>query len=162
MVHDIPQIQRIAAVTWPVTFREILTPEQLAYMMEWMYSTDALRRQMEEQGHVFLLATRTDVAEALPIGYTSYEPGYSGTRTTKIHKLYVCPDVQGLGVGRAFLDTIRATAAAARQQTLTLNVNRYNRAIGFYERYGFVVVGTEGIPIGEGHMMNDVIMELPV
>lgn len=45
---DIPQIREVAAVAFPVTYREIFTPEQLDYMMEWMYSEESLRRQFRE------------------------------------------------------------------------------------------------------------------
>jgi len=44
--------------------------------------------------------------------------------------------------------------------SLTLNVNRHNKARFFYEKYGFVIIGEEDIDIGEGYFMNDYIMEL--
>lgn len=43
--------------------------------------------------------------------------------------------------------------------SLGLNVNRYNKAKGFYERLGFNVIGEENIPIGNGYFMNDYVME---
>ena len=161
-VHDIPRIQQIAVDTWPATFGAILSHEQIQYMLEWMYSTESLRQQMEKEGHLFLLATHDHHADDRAVGYASYASHYLTPHTTKIHKLYVRPDGQGLGIGRMLLDTIRTAAAAAGQETMTLNVNRYNPAIQFYERYGFTTIGTEDIPIGNGYLMNDVIMTLRV
>ena len=48
---DISLINELATETFPYTYREILTPEQIDYMMDWMYSPESLRRQMEEEGH---------------------------------------------------------------------------------------------------------------
>ena len=40
----------LATEAFPYTYREILTPEQIDYMMDWMYSPESLSRQMEEEG----------------------------------------------------------------------------------------------------------------
>lgn len=37
-LKDIPIIQEIARVTFPVTYRDIITPEQKDFMMEMMYA----------------------------------------------------------------------------------------------------------------------------
>ena len=55
-VKDIPTIRQMASVVFPATYKEILTPEQLDYMMEWMYSEESLRKQMEEEGHIYFIA----------------------------------------------------------------------------------------------------------
>lgn len=69
--EDIPLVQRLAEATFPVTYAQILTPQQSDYMMDWMYSTDSLRRQMLEEGHVFFIGQ--DVrGEA--VGYVSVQP----------------------------------------------------------------------------------------
>ena len=41
---------------FPATYKEILSPEQLDYMMDWMYAPDNMRKQMEEEGHVYFIA----------------------------------------------------------------------------------------------------------
>ena len=53
---DIGLIRQMAATAFPATYRHILSPLQLDYMMEWMYSEDSLRRQMECEGHVYFVA----------------------------------------------------------------------------------------------------------
>lgn len=50
---DCALIQKLAQQIFPVTYKDILTPEQTDYMMEWMYSLDNIRKQMEEEGHVY-------------------------------------------------------------------------------------------------------------
>ena len=44
--EHIINIQALAKVAWPVAFAEILSPKQIGYMMEMMYSDEALREQL--------------------------------------------------------------------------------------------------------------------
>ncbi|WP_157603288.1 GNAT family N-acetyltransferase [Spirosoma telluris] len=158
--EDLPLIRDIAYQTWPNTFGEILSPAQISYMLEMMYSLDALTTQINEKKHVFLLAKNTDTDEYL--GYVSYELDYTGQPLAKIHKIYLLPASQGKGVGRLFIDQVGAIALAHQNTRLGLNVNRYNKAIQFYERMGFLIVGTEDIDIGDGFLMEDFVMEKPL
>ncbi|UFH51897.1 GNAT family N-acetyltransferase [Spirosoma sp. KNUC1025] len=154
---DLPVIQTIAHQTWPSTFGEILSPSQIRYMLEMMYSLDALKSQINEKKHVFLLAKDEISNEYL--GYISYELHYKGESVTKVHKIYMLPASQGKGVGRLLIDNVAERAIQQADNRLGLNVNRYNRAVQFYERMGFVVIGQEDIDIGDGFLMEDFIME---
>lgn len=158
--QDFPLIRDIAYQTWPTTFGEILSPAQISYMLEMMYSLDALNTQINEKKHVFLIAKNTDTNEYL--GYVSYELNYTGQPLTKIHKIYLLPASQGKGVGRLFIDQVGAIALRHANTRLGLNVNRYNKAIQFYERMGFSIVGNEDIDIGDGFLMEDFVMEKPL
>ncbi len=155
--EHLPIIRDIAYRTWPDTFGAILSPEQIHYMLEMMYSLNALREQIHEQGHGFLLAKESESDDYL--GYVSYEPDYKGQPTTKIHKLYTLPASQGKGVGRLLIEDVAEVARQRGNDRLSLNVNRNNRAVGFYERLGFYVAGEENIDIGNGFLMEDYVMQ---
>lgn len=154
-VEDIFVIRSLAGVVFPQTYQHILTSEQVVYMMDMMYSADVLKKQMEESGHHFLLAE--DGGEYL--GYFSYELNCKNTGTTKIHKIYVLPSAQGKGVGRLFIDAIIDIARKADQSKLSLNVNRFNKAVDFYKRIGFEVAEVMDLDIGNGYLMEDYVME---
>lgn len=158
--QDLPVIRDIAYRTWPATFGEILSPAQIDYMLNMMYGLDALRAQIEDKNHVFLLAQETDSNEYL--GFISYEFDYKDQSKTKIHKIYLLPASQGKGVGRLLIDKVAVLAMERNNPSLSLNVNKYNKAIQFYERMGFATVDTETIDIGEGFLMEDYIMEKPL
>ncbi|OIN57769.1 GNAT family N-acetyltransferase [Arsenicibacter rosenii] len=155
---DIAAIRRIAHQTWPETFGAILSAEQIAYMLDWMYASQALEAQMTTGGHQFFLAM--DGEE--PVGFVSCQPDYKDTPTIKVHKLYILPDQQGKGVGRLLLEKVAGVAKKQGNTTLSLNVNRYNKAVAFYEKTGFSVAGQENIDIGNGFLMEDYIMEKPL
>jgi ribosomal protein S18 acetylase RimI-like enzyme len=154
-VADAPLIRQVALATWPATFGDILSAQQIDYMLEMMYSLGALRGQMAEQNHRFLLAQEAGQC----LGYLSYETDYQGLPKTKVHKVYVLPQAQGRGVGQLLFARVYGLAAAHHNPTLTLNVNRNNAAIRFYEKQGFVKVAEENIDIGQGFWMEDAVME---
>lgn len=155
--NDIPVIQMLAHKIWPDAYAEILKPDQLAYMLDFIYSPASLQRQMNEQQHQFLL---THIGEE-PVGFAAYskiaEPG-----TYKLHKLYVRTDIQGKGLGKALLDTVISDVKKLNGTHLHLNVNRFNKARFFYEKLGFQIIREEDVDIGNGYFMIDYVMEKPL
>lgn len=153
------EIQRVAQVAFPSTYEQILSPEQLDYMMDWMYSEASLRRQITEEGHRYFVARTT---EGTVVGYVSIQP--EGEAVYHLQKIYVLPEWQGCGVGqRLFARALQEVRAALPQGgRMELNVNRSNRAKGFYERMGMRVVREGDFPIGGGFFMNDYIMGMEV
>jgi diamine N-acetyltransferase len=158
--NDIPIIQDIAYRTWPVTFAGILSPDQISFMLEKMYSADALKYQMEVKSIRFLLAK--DELEGT-IGFLSLETSFEGLSMTKIHKLYILPEAQNKGVGRALINRAAQIAKNKENHLLQLNVNKYNStAINFYKHIGFLEAGAEEITIGNGYVMDDLILEMKI
>ena len=153
--EDIYTIGYLAQQIWPIAYREILTKQQLQYMLELLYSPDALKKQMANH-HVFLLAERDED----PVAFASYS--LVSPLNYKLHKLYVLPYLQGKGVGKALVDFILEEIMPLGAKKLILNVNRHNQAKIFYEKLGFKVIGEEDVDIGNGYFMNDYVMELIV
>lgn len=185
---DIPAIQRVADIAFRHTYAHILSPAQLDYMMDWMYSTESLTHQIADPGKHFLLAeddapnapNAPDVPNvpdashapdaphadaSFPIvGYVSFEPEDTlpdGRPLFHLQKLYVLPDYQGHGLGRALFtavtDALRTTCGHAR---IELNVNRHNPAVTFYRHLGLTCAREGDFPIGHGYYMNDYIYAL--
>ncbi|MDO4950176.1 MAG: GNAT family N-acetyltransferase [Bacteroidales bacterium] len=156
-LSDIPLIQHIADVAFRDTYKEILAPQQVEYMMDWMYSAESLERQMTAEGNTFFLAGTYGYASVRPDGTTP-----EGLPLYHLEKLYVLPSRQGRGIGRALFEKVRAFVAheAGGRAVMELNVNRCNEALGFYRRLGMSIVRSGDFPIGEGFYMNDYIMRL--
>lgn len=53
---DITLIHELACQAFPATYRDLLSREQIDFMMDWMYSPANLEKQMEE-GHVYFIAS---------------------------------------------------------------------------------------------------------
>lgn len=158
-LKDIPIIQEIARVTFPVTYRDIITPEQNDFMMEMMYSTDSLTRQMEVEHHTYLIAC----LDGKPAGYVSVQPlteKEEGMDVVELQKIYVLPEFQGKHIGKflfneaeKFIKRLHPTPCM-----MELHVNRHNRALGFYEHQGMRKLRQGDYPIGNNFFMNDYIM----
>jgi diamine N-acetyltransferase len=148
-------VQDLAHRTWPATFQNILSPDQIEYMLELMYSLPALTQQVREKGIIFILAKEGNDY----LGFAAYETNYNRNPATKLHKIYVLPQAQGKGVGKALMDYVIRIALQHHNDVLLLNVNRGNPALRFYQKVGFSIIAEEDIPIGNGYQMEDYIME---
>jgi|CZCB01.1.fsa_nt_gi ribosomal protein S18 acetylase RimI-like enzyme len=156
---NIPDIQKISAVAWPHTFKDILSEKQIAYMMHWMYSDESLREQMEKQHHRYVLAKEGEEF----VAYLSYEPNCENTGKTKIHKIYILPSHQRKGIGKRLFDFVLTQARETGEKAVYLNVNKNNKnAIAFYQRMGFYRAGEEVNDIGNGFVMDDYVYEKPL
>lgn len=142
---------------WPVAYGEILTMAQLDYMIDKFYNETALL-ELIDKGHVFYLAQDDNNNY---VGFVSYELN-SEPNKAKIHKIYVLPETQGIGLGRQFFELVKEKAIENNQKAIFLNVNKYNHAIHFYTKLGFTKVKDEVIDIGEGYVMDDYVMEIKI
>jgi len=152
---DVPLIQQLAEATWWPTYSPILKDEQIRYMLDLIYSHEALTRVMADGSQQFILLFEGNVAQ----GFAAYGPYENGA--VKLHKLYVLPENHGKGFGRILIDEVKRRVKANGIQTLVLNVNRYNNARTFYEKLGFTVTQEVDVAIGP-YWMNDYVMALPL
>ena len=127
-------------------------------MIDTFYNETALRKQIEDKGHVFYLAQ--DDKDNY-VGFVSYEINCEPHKT-KIHKIYVLPESQGTGLGRQFFELVKDKATENNQKAIFLNVNKYNNALHFYTKLGFAKVKDEVIAIGNGYVMDDYVMEVAI
>ena len=59
-LEDIALINELAWIVFPHTYKELLSPGQIEFMMDWMYSPTNLHKQMTEDGHIYYLAFQDD------------------------------------------------------------------------------------------------------
>jgi ribosomal protein S18 acetylase RimI-like enzyme len=150
---DLATVEQLAREIWPVTYGPLLTAEQLEYMLDLIYNNAALRNQMLNQQHTFLMVEQDGEPVAFA-AYSTVEPGIS-----KLHKIYVHQKTQGQGIGKQLVDYIVSQLQPQNIHTLRLNVNRQNKARFFYEKLGFEITKEEDIDIGNGYFMVDYVME---
>lgn len=157
-LSDLPIIHDLARAIWPYAYGEILSVGQLDYMLDKIYSLTSLQNQFLRLQHNFVIA----LDDATPVGFASFSPKEGHSSVYRLHKIYVLPQQQGSGTGKLLLEYIIAFSKENGATTLELNVNRYNKALYFYEKQGFTIAGEADIDIGAGYFMNDFIMELKI
>jgi ribosomal protein S18 acetylase RimI-like enzyme len=148
----IESIRLVAQEVWPKTYLSIIGQEQMDFMLEWMYSASSLQEQMNDAHTEFLVVKKGEQV----FGFASYT--LSEESKSKLNKLYVLSTAQGLGLGKLLLQEVEKRSAQRGASVLELQVNKYNEAKSFYEKYGFTVKEAFVFDIGHGYVMDDFVM----
>lgn len=156
-LSDLQLIQDLAEKIWWPTYASIITTEQIRFMLDTIYSHDAMQKVMNDGSQKFLLLEDERGAQA----FASYGPRKEDSSIYKLHKIYVLPENQGKGYGKMLIDEICRRIQQTGSNTLDLNVNRDNKAKSFYEKLGFKIIYEEDIPIGP-YWMNDYVMRMVI
>lgn len=156
-VNDIDAIHSLAHRIWRISYKEMISPQQMDYMLNKIYSHESLQYQLEKQQHTFIIANNDNN----PVGFAAYFPKYDiDPAIFRLDKLYVLPDQHGKGIGKKLIDHIISIIKPQGAALLELSVNRKNKALSFYQKLGFIITKEVDVPIGEGYFMNDYVMTL--
>jgi diamine N-acetyltransferase len=150
-LSEIGIVQTLAREIWPLVYSDMISSTQISYMLNWMYSHEKLRQDMES-GVQFMLTSFNN----RPIGFVAFE---MKQQETFLHKLYLHPKFHGNGHGKELLKRVESQCRDNNSKTIRLTVNRSNKAIEFYIAQGFVIEKEKDFDIGNGFWMNDYIMK---
>ncbi len=153
--ESLQTVRDIASVIWPETFAEILSPEQIRYMMKMMYAPEVMEKELASGYHFEVLK-----ADGVPAGYIVYSPYEKHPGTAKLHKVYLLSNYHGQGLGQKMLEQAQSRCRELGFSCILLTVNKKNeRAIRAYQRNGFRTAESVKVPIGQGFFMDDYIMQ---
>lgn len=148
--QDIQLIAELANSIWRKHYVDIITIQQIDYMLKTMYSTESILHQMAE-GHIFTMVYLNEKA----IGYAS--TSNTDKRNYTLHKFYISPDYHGNSIGSKLFNHL--FSELIHFQSIQLTVNRQNyKAINFYFKNGFIIKEIADFNIGNGFFMNDFVM----
>lgn len=151
----VAQIARLASEIWTEHYTPIIGAAQVAYMLEHFQSEAAIEAQIGEGTSYFLLLWQED-----PVGYLAFYPKEGDLF---LSKYYIQKSVRGKGLGREAMHFTASEAARLGLDRVVLTVNRNNRAsIQAYQKMGFQNMGTMIQEIGNGYIMDDFLMALPL
>jgi ribosomal protein S18 acetylase RimI-like enzyme len=154
---DLPKVRDLAERIWRSSYAGLLSPGQIEYMLDWMYSLERLRRDWTS-GVVF----HWPIVDQIPVGYMATQTDPHAA-VLHLHKLYVLPQFQGKGLGGRLLEHAFQAATQVGCRTVRLHVNKGNlRAIACYHRHGFLKEASVVNDIGGGYFMDDYVMVRPL
>ena len=113
-LEDISTIRDIAYRTWPSAYKEILSVEQLNYMLEMMYNPQTLENQFNNPDYHFLLSKENNTTT----GFASYSY-LQELGLYKLHKLYVLPEKQSKGHLKTTLINLQLWTKAQLKLSIT-------------------------------------------
>ena len=156
--EEYAEVRALAETIWPVCYKDILSVEQIDYMMDMMYSESVISQEISEGVHYSFVEVEGVIA-----GYLAWGPWHSVEGTAKLHKLYLLSEKQGRGIGSCAIELVKEAVRSAGCSRLRLNVNRQNaHAIKCYTSNGFTMVQLENNDIGNGFFMTDYVMETKI
>ncbi len=151
---DIATIQNLAENSWNFAYANIITQEQIAYMLDLMYCEKTLNQHFENPNYQYYLIQENDEA----LGFIGFE-FHQEPQTTKLHRIYFLKEAQGKGFGKKAIYFAINEAKKVDDKRIILTVNKNNTAQKFYESLGFRVYDEAIFDIGNGYVMDDYLME---
>ena len=150
------RVRAVAEAAWPPTYAGIIPPEQIPYMIERMYSAEAVEQAAADHTPYFLV-----LADGADAGLLSYDETPRADGACELHKIYTLPQYWGRGIGNMLLLRAIDAARTAGAIAIWLRVNKNNRrAQKAYRRAGLTQWRAICSDIGEGFLMDDYVFGL--
>lgn len=131
---DIAAVSALLARTWHDTYDAVLGVDRVAALTREWHAPDRLADELGRSGRVFL------VAEAGGALAGTASASDRGDGILSVDRLYVAPEMQGKGIGRALFSA--ALRAFPEASIVRLEVEEKNaRACRFYETWGLSATG---------------------
>jgi diamine N-acetyltransferase len=162
---DIEALAVLAAQTFREAFAGDNAPDDINSYVSEAFSAERLRSEFADARNQFVLAFLGE--REAPVGYAKLRMGRAdasvqGPDPIELERLYVLRSALGRGIGAALMRACLDAASRGGHRTLWLGVwERNARAIAFYERWGFEVVGDHAFHLGSDEQ-TDLIMERAV
>lgn len=156
---DAALLTELGTSTFAETFESANTPDDFAAYMATAFGEDIQRAELEDPDTTVLFAERDGEA----IGYVMLREGPVPSGITaddalQIVRLYARQRVLGRGIGAALMQRALAEAAGRGKDAVWLGVwDRNDRAIRFYESWGFHRIGSQPFLLGSD-LQNDLVM----
>lgn len=147
---DLEIISNLAKKIWNQYYSEIISQEQIDYMLANMYSLESLKNQTQEKNHRFYFIEENDTQ----VGFISVHS--ENEQDWFLHKFYIDQTLAKKGIGTKAFKNLRKLL---QPKTFRLTVNRQNyKSINFYFKNGFKIEKVADFDIGNGFVMNDFVM----
>ena len=161
---DAELLSRLAARLFDQTFGPVNDPADMRAHIAANFSVDAERHALDDPDRIVWIAEDDGHAA---FGYAmlrrgSTAEGVTGKKPAEVQRIYVDAAWHGHGAGHALMRACIEHARAWHCDVLWLGVwERNPRAIAFYEKSGFRVVGRQSFQLGRD-LQQDFVMALPL
>ncbi|RYU84425.1 GNAT family N-acetyltransferase [Hymenobacter persicinus] len=156
------QLAELGRQTFQETFAATNTAEDMVAFLAENFSPEKQLAELQDPQTTFLLG---QMVQEL-VGYAKLrtdselglEPGKPAAGRLEIERLYVREDWIGTGLGASLMRRAIEEARAKNCRTVVLGVWEQNqRAIAFYQRFGFKPIGTHEFRVGSD-IQTDLIL----
>lgn len=157
-IDDTDLIIALANTIWHKHYSDIISPEQIEYMLNQRYASTLIRAQILSNN----IWWNKLVLNKEIIGFSCCLLT-DNPKELKLDKLYLHPHHQRKGYSAILVDKIKQFMRHHAFEQLTLAVNKHNTsAIAAYLHYGFTISDDIIIDIGNGFVMDDYLMTMTI
>ncbi len=155
--RQIIEVEQTANLVWHNYYKDIFSPEQIAYMLDKYQSVAAVKKQMSE-GYIYYMLLVDDELAGYMCILTQSDYVY-------LARLYIKAEYRRQGLAKralSYMDAVFSNPDLGffHINKIRLNVERDNSfAINVYEHLGFHKVRSEDRDIGGGFVCKEYVME---
>lgn len=152
-INDASCIALLGRITFTEAFNHLFEDKNDLY--EYCIRTflvDKIKAGLKKENNAFWIV----FVNELPVGYAklklkSETEFVSSENSGQLQKIYVLQDFHGLGIGNQLRDKMLETAQEIKLENLWLTTLKKNneKAVNFYLKTGFTIVGTTNFQIGK-------------
>ncbi|HJO91883.1 MAG TPA: GNAT family N-acetyltransferase [Victivallales bacterium] len=151
--NEIKKLVDLAKEIWEEHYTKIIGTEQVNYMLDKFQSTEAVIKQINEEGYLYYLITKNSES----VGYIGVIPKRD---ELYLSKCYIKSTERRKSFGRIAMDYIVDLCKEKKLKRITLNVNKNNsKSIAAYKKLNFKIIDSVINDIGNSFVMDDYIME---
>jgi len=153
VIDDRDAIVAVGRQAVALSHRESCSAEHLDYYLDAHYNREAITRELTDPLNIYhTVFCDNDAAGFSKMVLNAPHPNISQSNTTKLDRIYILRDYYDRDLGRQLLCRNIEVAQDNRQCGIWLFTWQGNeRAIKFYKRNGFVVVGEHMFKVSETH-----------
>jgi hypothetical protein len=115
-IQDIELIRDLAAQSWQKAYLDIISVEQVEYMLAKMYSFEEIFSHLENPNYNYFLIENGSTCA----GFIGFEFHYE-EKTTKLHCIYLLAECKGKGLGKAAIQFLKNQSTVAGDEEIILN-----------------------------------------
>jgi diamine N-acetyltransferase len=156
---DAALLASLAATAFTDTFAAANTPENMALYMAGAFGESIQRAELADPRHpVFLAEQHGEVVGYVMLREGSAPESVADAEAIEIARLYAVKRLIGAGIGPTLMQRCIDEAASRGKRMIWLGVWEHNaRAIAFYQRWGFVDVGSQIFMLGRDEQTDRVM-----
>ncbi|NLB56842.1 MAG: GNAT family N-acetyltransferase [Lentisphaerae bacterium] len=151
--NNVTDVVRLAQIIWRAHYTPIIGTTQVEYMLSLFQSEKVIAEQIQKGYEYYTVRSKDKLTV-----YFAIAPDLQ-THSVILSKIYILPEHQGRGIGKAVINFVKHRSDTLDCQTVRLTVNRNNSSsIAFYKKVGFMVEYEKSTDIGNGFVTDDFIM----
>ncbi|HQQ99804.1 MAG TPA: N-acetyltransferase [Ferruginibacter sp.] len=160
---DLEVLAQLARQTFLESHRHSASREDIEAYINKQYSNEVMRKELEYPRNCYHLISYHEK----PIGFSKIilhcaHPEIDKPSLTKLDRIYLLQEYHSLKLGAALFAFNLALSKQQGDTGMWLYVWKENeRAIRFYERQGFTIIGSHDFRISETHSNPNHLMYLP-